>query len=99
MIEQRPLGNSGMTVSAIGLGCVTFGREIDPDTAFEIMDYALENGIDFFDTAEGYSSGEVPSEEVIGNWMRSRGVRDEVKICTKVSSGGTAENVRRALAS
>jgi aryl-alcohol dehydrogenase-like predicted oxidoreductase len=98
MIEQRTLGNSGMTVSAIGLGCVTFGREIDPDTAFEIMDHALENGIDFFDTAEGYSSGEVPSEEVIGNWMRSRGVRDEVKICTKVSSGGTAENVKRALA-
>ena len=57
MIEQRPLGNSGMTVSAIGLGCVTFGREIDTDTAYEIMDHALENGINFFDTAEGYSSG------------------------------------------
>lgn len=98
MIEQRPLGNSGITVSAIGLGCVTFGREIDPDTAFEIMDHTMERGINFFDTAEGYSSGRVPSEKVVGDWMRSRGVRDEVTLCTKVSSGGAGENVRRALA-
>lgn len=97
MIEQRPLGKSGMTVSAIGLGCVTFGREIDVDTAFEIMDHALANGIDFFDTAEGYASGDVPSEKVIGDWMKSRGVRNEITICTKVSSGGTAQNVERAL--
>lgn len=97
MIEQRPLGKSGMTVSAVGLGCVTFGREIDVDTAFGIMDHALANGIDFFDTAEGYASGDVPSEKVVGDWMKSRGVRDEITICTKVSSGGTAQNVKRAV--
>lgn len=97
MIEQCPLGKSGMTVSAVGLGCVTFGREIDVDTAFGIMDHALANGIDFFDTAEGYASGDVPSEKVVGDWMKSRGVRDEITICTKVSSGGTAQNVKRAV--
>lgn len=97
MIEQRPLGKSGMTVSAVGLGCVTFGREIDVDTAFGIMDHALANGIDFFDTAEGYASGDVPSEKVVGDWMKSRGVRDEITICTKVSSGGTDQNVKRAV--
>ena len=98
MIEQRPLGNSGTTVSAIGLGCVTFGREIPPEDAFEVMDYAIEKGVNFFDTAEGYTEGDLSSEKVIGDWMKSRGVSDEVTICTKVSSGGTAENVKRALA-
>lgn len=85
-------------VSAIGLGCVTFGREIPPEDAFEVMDYALEKGVTFFDTAEGYTEGDLSSEKVIGDWMKSRGVHDEVTICTKVSSGGTAANVKRALA-
>jgi len=85
-------------VTAIGLGCVTFGREIDPETAYTVMDHALEKGITFFDTAEGYMEGELSSEQVIGDWMKSRGVRDEVTICTKVSSGGTTENIKRALA-
>ena len=95
-LEQRPIGNSGVNISAIGLGCVTFGREIDQDTAFTIMDYALEKGITFFDTAEGYASGEMPSETVLGNWMKSRGTRDEITICTKVSIDGTAKGVAHA---
>jgi aryl-alcohol dehydrogenase-like predicted oxidoreductase len=44
-------------VSRIGLGCVTFGREIDADRSFEIMDYAFANGINFFDTAATYGDG------------------------------------------
>ena len=58
-MEQRPLGRSGRTISAIGLGCVTFGREIDEDTSFRILDYAVEKGITWVDTAESYGGGNV----------------------------------------
>ncbi len=54
----KPLGKSGLQVSRIGLGCVTFGREIDEQDSFRIMDYALERGITLFDTAEAYGGGE-----------------------------------------
>ena len=56
-MEQRPLGRTGRTVSAVGLGCVTFGREIDEDTSCRILDYAVEAGIALLDTAEGYGGG------------------------------------------
>ena len=53
-MEQRPLGRTGQSIPAIALGCVTFGREIDEDTSYRIMDYAMEQGITLFDTAEAY---------------------------------------------
>ena len=56
--------------STIGLGCVTFGREIDRDASFSIMDYALEKGITFFDTAAAYGDG--ASEKIIGAWTIER---------------------------
>ena len=58
MLDQKTLGRTGRKVSAIGLGCVTFGREIDQETSFRVMDYALEKGITFFDTAEAYGGGQ-----------------------------------------
>jgi aryl-alcohol dehydrogenase-like predicted oxidoreductase len=57
-MEQRTLGKSGIRASRIGLGCATFGREIREETAFRIMDYAVERGITLFDTAEGYGGGQ-----------------------------------------
>ena len=57
-MDQKPLGRTGCTISAIGLGCVTFGREIDEPTSIQIMDYALEKGLTFFDTAEAYGGGQ-----------------------------------------
>ncbi len=56
--EPRPLGKTGILVPRIGLGCATFGREIDEDTSFAIMDYAIEHGITLFDTAEAYGGGQ-----------------------------------------
>ena len=56
-MERKKVGKSDVEISAIGLGTTTFGREIDEDTAFKIMDYALDNGITFFDTAEAYGGG------------------------------------------
>ena len=118
-MEQKPLGRSGRTISAIGLGCVTFGREIDEETSRRVLDYAVEKGITFLDTAEAYGGGQSrqgrrdsmgvdderevsgemsSSERIIGDWMRDRGCRDEVSLCTKVSTGASPENVARAVA-
>ena len=54
----------------IGLGCVTFGREIDQSESFNILDYAFARGINFFDTASAYGDG--ASENIIGKWISSR---------------------------
>ena len=94
-MEQRALGRSGRAVSAIGLGAVTFGREIDEDTSFRVMDYAFEKGITFIDTAELYGD-DGASERVVGRWINSRGCRDEVTLCTKVGTGNSAANIARA---
>lgn len=90
-MEQRSLGTTGLEVSSIGLGCVTFGREIDQPTSFEILDHALEKGINLLDTAEAYAAGE--SERVVGKWIADRGVRDRVVLATKVSGTLTRERV------
>lgn len=69
--------------SAIGLGCVTFGREIDEHASFKIMDYAVENGITFFDTASAYGDG--ASEKIVGNWIANRRtVSDSILTATKI---------------
>lgn len=117
-MEQRKVGRTDLTISTIGLGCVTLGREIDEDTSYQVLDYAVEKGISWFDTAEVYgggdarayrknvlgineereASGEVgSSEKVLGRWLRARSCRDQVSICTKVSSGNSPENIERAL--
>ncbi|MEO8129494.1 MAG: aldo/keto reductase [Bryobacteraceae bacterium] len=82
-------------VGRIGLGCVTFGREIDEDSAFRIMDHAMEIGISLFDTAEVYGGGE--SEKIIGKWMQSRGVRRDVFLLTKVFTNFTRSHLKEAL--
>ena len=118
MLDQRPLGRTGRSISAIGLGCVTFGREIDEESSLHILDYALEKGITFLDTAEAYGGGQSrayrkntlgvddtrevtgelsSSERIMGRWMRERGTRKAVTICSKVSTGGKPENIARAL--
>jgi aryl-alcohol dehydrogenase-like predicted oxidoreductase len=57
-MEKRTLGKTPIEVSRLGLGCATFGREIDEECSFRIMDYALKEGITLFDTAESYGGGE-----------------------------------------
>jgi aryl-alcohol dehydrogenase-like predicted oxidoreductase len=82
-MEYRLLGQTGIKVSSIGLGCVTFGREIDEATSFAVMDHAVERGITLFDTAEAYAQGR--SEEVVGQWLKERGSRDRIVLATKVT--------------
>ena len=81
-MEYRTLGKSGLRVSAIGLGCVTFGREIDAAASFAVMDRAVAAGITLFDTAEAYAGGQ--SEEIVGRWLAERGARDRIVLTTKV---------------
>ena len=118
-MKLRPLGKTGLMMSPIGLGCATFGREIDEEASWKVLDYAVEKGITFLDTAESYGGGnsqqyrikeygvkdrrEVTvemnsSENIIGRWMEARGCRNEVTLCTKVSTGASPENIRKALA-
>lgn len=71
--------------SKIGLGCVTFGREIDKIQSFTMMDYALEHGVSFFDTASSYQNGE--SETIIGDWLKSRRPEDDqIIVATKIAA-------------
>jgi aryl-alcohol dehydrogenase-like predicted oxidoreductase len=78
-VRYRPLGSSGIEVSAVGIGCNSFGVWIDADQAREVVDAALDAGINFFDTAEVYGKG--ASETILGDAVRPR--RDEAVIATK----------------
>jgi aryl-alcohol dehydrogenase-like predicted oxidoreductase len=90
-MEYRKLGKSDLTVSSIGMGTSTFAREIDEATAFTVLDRAYERNITFYDTAEAYSAGQ--SEVVLGNWIKSRGVRQNIVLATKVTIPLGAERV------
>lgn len=84
------LGRTGLNVSRICLGTMTWGRQNTQDQAFEQMDYAIEKGINFFDTAELYPvppSAETygGTETIIGNWFQKRGNRDQVILASKIS--------------
>jgi aryl-alcohol dehydrogenase-like predicted oxidoreductase len=88
-MEKRKLGRTDLEVSSLCLGTMTWGEQNSQAEAFEQLDYALENGINFIDTAELYA---VPAraetqgrtEEIIGNWFAERGNRDQVILATKV---------------
>jgi len=79
-MKYRPLGKSGLKVSAIGLGTNQFGGKVDADTTVNIIHAALDMGINFIDTADVYQEGR--SEEFIGRALEGR--RQDVLIATKV---------------
>lgn len=75
--------NKAVLSSKLGLGCVTFGREIDKKTSFTLMDHAYSKDINSFDTAAAYSSGE--SEKIVGEWLAERNIpKDNISIATKI---------------
>ncbi|MBW4436539.1 MAG: aldo/keto reductase [Pleurocapsa minor GSE-CHR-MK-17-07R] len=87
-MNYRRLGRTGLKVSALCLGTMTFGWSADEATSFSIMDAALDAGINFFDTADiysrwidGHKGGE--SETIIGKWF-ARHDRDRIVLATKV---------------
>lgn len=105
-MEYRRLGRTGLKVSTICLGTMQFGWSADEAQSHQIMNRALELGINFIDTADVYSRwvegnpGGV-SETIIGNWLAGSGVRrDQVIIATKVrgkmGDGPNDEGLSRA---
>ncbi|WP_119697827.1 aldo/keto reductase [Microbacterium halotolerans] len=78
-MQYTSLGNSGLVVSALGVGCNAFGRRIDQDASTEVVSTALENGVNFFDTADSYGAG--ASETMLGRALGAR--RDEAVVATK----------------
>ena len=89
-MNYKKLGNTDLDVSTICLGTMTWGEQNTQDEAFEQMDFALSNGVNFWDTAELYA---VPprketygdTEEIIGNWFEKTKKRKEVILATKVA--------------
>lgn len=88
-MEYRPLGRSDIKVSTVCLGSMTWGQQNTQEEGFAQMDYALDQGVNFIDTAEMYPIATRAetygrTEEIIGNWMAARGSRDKVVIATKI---------------
>ena len=89
-MEYTQLGNSGIIVSRLCLGCMSFGDPaskmhawtLDPDKSEEIIKHALDLGINFFDTANTYSAG--TSEEYLGRAIKRNVARDKVVLASKV---------------
>lgn len=89
-MEYTQLGNSGIKVSRLCLGCMSFGDPaskmhawtLDPDKSEEIIKHALDLGINFFDTANTYSAG--TSEEYLGRAIKRNIARDKVVLASKV---------------
>ena len=84
----RKLGRTGLDISLIGLGTMTYGQQNTQDEGFAQMDYALDQGVNFIDTSELYSIPPKPetagsTERIIGNWFAQRGNRDKVILATK----------------
>ena len=78
-MDYRSLGNSGLRVSVAGLGCNNFGMRIDYEKTVEVIDAAIDAGINFLDTARMYGGGK--SEEFMGKALK--GKRDQVILATK----------------
>lgn len=85
-MQHVNLGRTGLRVSRLCLGTMTFGLQCDRDTSFAILDRALDAGITFLDTADAYPLGGTASdrgrtEEILGEWLAGR--RDDVVVATK----------------
>ncbi len=104
-MDKKFLGNTDLNVSRLCLGTMTMGWTANKEDSFAVMDYALENGINFFDTADIYSfwadgnDGGV-AETWIGEWLVSRRARHKIIIATKVRGrmwhGRDGEGLSRA---
>jgi aryl-alcohol dehydrogenase-like predicted oxidoreductase len=75
------LGDSGLAVSVVGLGCNNFGRRIDRDASHAVVDTAIAAGVTLFDTADSYGTPPGTSEQFLGEAVKGR--RDDVIVATK----------------
>jgi aryl-alcohol dehydrogenase-like predicted oxidoreductase len=88
-MEYRRLGRSDLHVSSLSMGTMMYGDQVSGADALSLMDMAYNEGVNFYDTAEMYT---VPpkrhthgnSERIVGNWIRTRGLRDKIILASKV---------------
>lgn len=97
-MEYRKLGNTDIDVSVICLGTMTYGEQNTEQEAHEQLDFALDNGVNFIDTAEMYAIPQKPetqglTEQYIGSWLAGRSDRDKIILASKVAGPGV-EHVR-----
>lgn len=98
-MQMRKLGRTDVMVSEICLGTMTWGQQNTEAEGFEQMDYAIERGINFFDTAELYSippkrETQGSTERIIGNWLKQRKNRDKIVLASKVAGRSTMDWMR-----
>jgi len=96
-MQKIPLGTSSLRVTKLCLGTMTFGEQNSEAEAHGQLDYAIERGINFIDTAEIYPVMPRPetqgdSERIIGNWLKKSGLRNKLIIATKIA--GPARNIK-----
>ncbi len=90
-MEYRRLGKSGLKVSEFSFGAwVTFGKQVGTDAAVNLLAYAYDRGVNFFDNAEGYEQGN--AERVMGEAIAQLGwIRDSYAVSSKVFFGGNGK--------
>lgn len=98
-MDLRPLGRSGMHVTSICLGTMTWGQQNTEAEAHAQLDYALERGVNFIDTAEMYPVPPEPAtqgrtETYIGSWIKKRKNRDKFILASKVAGRGRGMTIR-----
>jgi aryl-alcohol dehydrogenase-like predicted oxidoreductase len=99
-MDYRELGRTGLRVSALSLGTMTFGEQNSEAEGHAQMDYAVERGINLFDASEIYPIPPKPethgrTEAIVGSWLASRKARDRVLIATKVAGRGKMTWLRK----
>ena len=92
-MKFKKLGNTDLDVSLLCLGTMTWGTQNSEKEAFEQMDYSIDQGVNFFDTAELYSVPPTPesygkTEVMIGNWFEKRKNRNKVILASKIAGPG-----------
>ena len=88
-MKFKPLGNTDLKVSLICLGTMTWGRQNTTQEAFDQMNFSLEHGVNFFDTAELYpvpatADKYAVTEEIIGKWFYENKNREKIILATKI---------------
>ena len=93
-MEYRTLGRTGVPVSILCLGCMNFGGVTPEADALEIIDHAIENGINFLDTADVYTRG--VSEEIVGKALKRNGKREAIFLASKAHGRMDDNNILAA---
>ena len=101
MFEKRKLGRTGIDVTSICLGTMTWGQQNTEAEGHAQLDLAIGRGINFIDTAEMYSippkaETQGSTERIIGSWLKARGGRERIVLATKVSGRSSNDWLRPA---